>query len=100
MRLNRIFAHAHHIIPGGGQLGIIVPEGAGLGSTAGGVVFGVKVNNGLAADKLLRTNGNAVLVHHLKMWHGVSNLQHIGTYISNMLKDTNFLPLCKVRRNY
>ena len=96
----RIFAHPHNIISGSSQFGIVVPERARLGRAAGGVVLGIEIDNGLTADKVLGLNNLSVLVHHFEVGHGVSNLQHIGTYISNMLKDTNFLPLCKVRRNY
>ena len=55
MRSGAVLAHAHHVEAGGCQGGVIVPEGTRLGSAAGGVVFGVEVNNRLSAfaDKVL-----------------------------------------------
>ena len=78
MRLNRILAYAYHIISGGGQLGVIIPERASFGRAAGGIVLGVKIHNRLAsvADKVLGLNHLAVLVHHFEVGHGVSDFEH------------------------
>ena len=80
MRSRGIFADAHHVVTGGGQLGIIVAERAGLSGAAGGVVIRIKVNNGLAAaaDKVLGLNHLSVLVHHFEVGHGVSDFEHMG----------------------
>ena len=50
-----VLAYAHHVVAGLGQSGIVVPERAGLGRAAGGVVLGIEVDDGLAAlaDKVL-----------------------------------------------
>ena len=78
MRLGGVLAHAHNVVAGGGQLRIIIPEGTRLCRAAGGVVLGVEVDDGLAAaaDKVLRTDRNAVLVHHFEVGHGVSDFEH------------------------
>ena len=78
MRGDAVLADAHDVVAGGRELRVIVPEGAGLGRAAGGVVLGVEVDDGLAAaaDKVFRTDRNAVLVYHFKMWHGVSDFEH------------------------
>ena len=79
MRGGAVLAHAHDVVAGGRELRIIVPEGAGLGRAAGGVVLGVEVDDGLAAlaDKVLGLNRLSVLVHHLEVGHLVSDLEHI-----------------------
>ena len=78
MRSCGVLAHAHHIVAGLSQGGIVIPEGAGLGRAAGGVVLGIKIHNrfSAAADKVLRTDRNAVLVHHFEVGHGVSDFEH------------------------
>lgn len=49
-----VLAHADDVVACGGQLRIIVPEAAGLGGAAGGVVLGVEVDDRLpaVADKI------------------------------------------------
>ena len=49
MRFGAVLAHAHDVVTGFRQGGVIVPEGAGFGGAAGGVVPGVEVDNRLAA---------------------------------------------------
>ena len=80
MRGSAVLAHANHVIAGSGELGIIIAETAGLGGAAGGVVFGVEIDDGLAAaaDKVLGLNGLSVLIDHFEVGHFVSDLEHMG----------------------
>ncbi len=79
MGLGAVLADADDVVAGGRELRVVVPEGAGLGGAAGGVVLGVEVDDGLAAlaDKVLGLNRLSVLVHHLEVGHLVSDLEHI-----------------------
>ena len=78
MRGDAVLADAYDVVAGGRELRVIVPEGAGLGRAAGGVVLGVEVDDGLAAlaDKVLGLSRLSVLVHHLEEGHGVSDFEH------------------------
>ena len=78
VRLGAVLAYTHHVVTGGGQFGIIVPERAGFGRAAGGVVLGIKVDDSFAAmaDKVLGLHCNTVLVNHLEVGHFVSDLEH------------------------
>ena len=82
MRLGRVLAHAHHIVPRSRQSRIIIAERARLGRAARRVVLGVKVNNGLAAitNEIIRPNDLTILIHHLKLRHLITNLQHIPKF--------------------
>lgn len=74
-----VLAHANDVVSGGGEGRVIVPDAAGLGRAPGGVVLGIKVNDGLFAffDEILGPHGMAVLVQHLEGWHFVSDFKHM-----------------------
>ena len=73
-----VFAHAHDVVPGFHEGRVIVPETARFGCAAGGVVLGVKIDDGLAAaaDEVFGLYGLSVLVNHFEVGHGVSDLKH------------------------
>ena len=74
VRFGRVFAYAVYLIAGGLESMVVVTQIACFGSATGVTVFRLEIEFGFLSEKAVLRNGFAILIHHLKRWHTVSNL--------------------------
>ena len=74
VRFSAVLAYSNYVISSGGKRFMVVSQVACFCGASAGIVLGVKVDDGLLACQVFRTDLVAVLVYDLEIRHSVSNL--------------------------